>query len=210
MPKLSIINRVQYHEKRISDIKFSKNRSYIAVTDSGGHLTILYSDSMKIFATFERASCFAWHPWNEIDFFIGEISPAKIILIDLTTQAVNAYYAREDTEYNLNAIALNPLSAELVASFSMHDNRSEILVMASMNRVSDNLLAHNNKVHCILWGPQGLNVATAGCDETLNIWSFFGLSQRTANELSNASKENLKHKNTKSKFDLTNAFLSTR
>lgn len=205
------LHHVQHNSGRITSIKYSKNRTYIAVTDVLGHLVVLHSDSFEIFATFDDSNYFAWHPWNENDFFIGRMSPAKIVLVDLTTQHVNAYYAREDKKYLLNALSLNPLSAELIASFSTKNHKNEILVMASMNRVTDNLSVHNDSVFSILWSPQGLNVATAGCDETLNIWNFFGMSQRKANELSNASTRNekKKSKNT-SKLDLTNAFLSTR
>lgn len=135
--------------------------------------------------------------------------PAKIVLIDLTTQQVNAYYARMDKKYQLNAISLNPLSAELVASFSNKEKKNEIVVMASMNRITDNLSVHNDSVYCILWSPQGFNVATAGYDETLNIWNFFGMSQRKANELAGASQKKTKTRKY-SQLDLSKAFMQLR
>lgn len=108
-------------------------------------------------------------------------------------------------------MALNPLSAELVASFS-HNIKGEtisceIMVLASMDRVVDNLTAHSSCVHHLMWSPNGTHIATAGDDETLNIWNFFGNSQKKIDDLSVQKKSMLK---LKSSLDLNNVFNLSR
>lgn len=102
-------------------------------------------------------------------------------------------------------MTVNPLSAELVAAFTREDQDGavgcDILVMGSMNRVVDNLSAHINTVNFLLWSPNGTHIATAGNDETLNIWNFFGMSQRKANEL--MEKKEKAQPNSKLSLDYT-------
>lgn len=133
-----------------------------------------------------------------------------ISIFDLSTKTVLAYYQRYDVKCSLDAMTINPLSAELVVSFTREDRNGsigcEILVLGSMNRVVDNLSAHVNSVSYLLWDPNGTHIATAGNDETLNIWNFFGMSQRKANELMLKKENGL----SRSKFDLHNVFLDSR
>lgn len=87
--------------------------------------------------------------------------PAKIFLVDLTTKSILTYYQRTDTICCLDAITFNPLSAELVASFTCDDNdslRHEIIVLASMNRVVDTLSGHSLSVNFLLWNPTGTHI----------------------------------------------------
>lgn len=95
-------------------------------------------------------------------FSLGCSLPAKIVLLDLTTKATLAYFQRNDRKCTLDAFTFNPLSAELVASFTREDEegtvRSEILVLASMNRIVDNLSAHSGSVSFILWNPTGTHI----------------------------------------------------
>lgn len=124
-----------------------------------------------------------------------------------------AYYERTDNKCCLDAITLNPLSAELLAAFTIDEEsnipRCEVLVLASMNRVVDHLSAHTNSVKFLLWSPDGSYLATAGDDEALNIWNFFGKSHRKLNELSERMKKRRK-KDDRSAFDLDKVFLGHR
>lgn len=152
-----------------------------------GNLSILRNNfNFELNLKNKRAHYIAWHPWIETNLLIGFKSPASIHLLDLKTKTTIAHYRRTDSQYTLCAMAINPLSAELVVSFSHQVNNvthGDILVMASMNRIVDNISAHQDAVYYILWDPTGTKVATAGQDESLNIWHFFGKSQKTANEL---------------------------
>lgn len=146
------------HNKCITDIKYSSNRTFIAIVDVSGKLSIIRRETNEIIKL-KNVHFFVWHPWQETDLIVGCAHPAKIMVYDLTTKMVRAYYKRTDHKYWLHAIAINPLSAELVASFSLeHSEDSEILVMASMNRIVDNLSAHSSAVNFIMWNPTGTHI----------------------------------------------------
>lgn len=137
--------------------------------------------------------------------------PGKISILELSTKTVLAFYQRHDKKCSIDAITVNPLSAELVVSVTREDDDGnlgcEILVLASMNRVVDNLTAHTRTVNFLLWNPNGTHIATAGNDETLNIWDFFGMSQRKVNELLGKTAPKRKYN---SKLNLQNAFFNSR
>lgn len=64
---------------------------------------------------------------------------------------------------------------------SLTDNdtiSNEILVMSSMSRIVDSLTVHVKGVYFLMWNPDGMQLATAGDDETLNIWNFFSFTNR--------------------------------
>lgn len=131
----------------------------------------------------EDSDCLiAWHPWKEDDIVVASTLPAKIRLINVPSKSVVAYYRRTDQRCRIDAITFNPLSAELVVSMSLAGEHmtvtSEILVMASMSSVVDRLSVHEKSVYFLMWDPEGTQLATAGDDETLNIWNFFAYPNR--------------------------------
>lgn len=147
------------HNECISNIQYSSNRTFIAMVDISGKLSILRHDSYELFIERENIHFFVWHPWHETDLIVGCANPAKIMILDLKSKKIRTYYQRTDYKYWLHAIAINPLSAELIASFAREDgDGSEVLVMASMNRIVDNLSAHTGAVNFILWNPTGTHV----------------------------------------------------
>lgn len=212
---LELIHRYDGHTSfftAITNIKYSIHSTYIAITDFAGNLSILRNNAnFEVNLKDERAHYISWHPWNEAYLLIGYKSPASIHLLDLKTKTTIAHYRRTDLQYTLCALSINRLSAEVLASFSHevdHVTYSDILVLASMNRIVDNLSAHHDAVYFILWDPSGTKVATAGRDESLNIWHFFGKSQKKANELIKIHGD--VKLPTHSKLNLDNAFMMFR
>lgn len=212
--EMDLLHRYEGHATAvISNIKHSIHSAYIAITDSLGNLSVLRNNvNFEVNLTNQqRAHHIAWHPWKESYLLIGYKSPAAIHLLDMKTKTTIANYCRTDSHHTLCALSINPLSAEVLASFSHvigHETHSDILVMASMNRIVDNLSAHQDAVYFLLWDPTGTRVATAGRDESLNIWNFFGKSQKKANELIRIHGS-VKVPKT-SKLSLNNAFMMFR
>lgn len=50
--------------------------------------------------------------------------------------------------------------------------------MSSMSRIVDTLTIHEKAVFFLMWNPDGMQLATAGDDQTLNIWNFFAFSNQ--------------------------------
>lgn len=185
-PIMVFVHHYEAHTSRIADIRFSAHDRFIAIVDKSGRLSILDGGRYNLYFEYKEASFIAWHPWRETHLLIGTKKPAAIKLMDVKTMSIVAYYHRTDLQYELCAMTINPLSAELVVSFVHKENgvdRSDILVMASMNRIVDNISAHQSAVHYLLWDRSGTRIATAGQDESMNIWNFFGRSRRKEYEL---------------------------
>lgn len=204
-PQMEVVHRVTYHKSTISNIKYSKQSTFIAITDIDGNLSIVRNNSQfTLFFKHKHVHYIAWHPWIETDLLIGCKSPASIHLLDLKTKTTIAHYRRTDLQHMLCGMAINPLSAELIVSFSHRVNgatRSDILVIASMNRIVDNISAHRDAVHFILWDPAGTKVATIGQDESLNILHFFGKSHKKIDELMEIHGKKKQHTNSRLRLD---------
>lgn len=66
--------------------------------------------------------------------------------------------------------------------------QNEILVFASMNRVVDVLVSHEDYVRCLIWSPDNTQLATIGNDDSLTIWNFFAKSQKILIDYNQKSK----------------------
>lgn len=154
-PELKVLHTYTGHTYAISNIKYSIYNTFIAMTDVEGNLSILRNNPhFELHVKNKKAHYIAWHPWVETNLMIGFKLPASIYLLDLKKKTTIAHYKRTDLQYTLCALTINPLSAELVSSFSHQVNgthHSDILVMASMNRIVDNISAHQDAVYYLLW-----------------------------------------------------------
>lgn len=88
--------------------------------------------------------------------------PGKIRLLNITSRSIVAYYRRIDQNCRIDAVAFNPLSAELLVSVAIVSEdesiEHEILVMASMDRVVDRLAVHEKSVYFLMWDPNGTHL----------------------------------------------------
>lgn len=210
-PALDPFYEFDAHKSHITNIKYSINGTYIAIVDIDGKLSVLREKTLQMVYEHKKTHFIAWHPWKDAELFIGCSSPVSIEVVSIPTATATSYYKRFDTQYALCAMALNPLSAELVVSIKYKVNgtaHNDILVMASMSRIVDNLSAHQDAVYYMLWSPTGTHIATAGRDDTLNIWNFFGKSKRKADDLNRMrAKKSVVKRND---FDLDTVFLKIR
>lgn len=178
---MSLAHVLKCHSASISDIKYSANDTFIAIADLSGKVSVLRKKNYELYLEYTKAHFIAWHPWIETNLLIGCKSPASIYLLDLRTKTTIAHYKRTDSQYTLCAMTMNPLSAELVVSFTCKKNgviRNDILVMASMNRIVDNLSAHQGAVYFMMWDPTATRIFTAGRDESLNVRLLFVISKK--------------------------------
>lgn len=210
-PVMQFSHHYTEHDARITDIRFSNNDKYLAIVDVDGNLSIIRAQSHTQIYVQPDANYIAWHPWRETHLLIGTRQPASIQLMDLKTMTIVASYRRNDMQYELCAMSMNQLSGELVVSFAHKVNgveRSDILVMASMNRIVDNISAHQGPVHFLLWDKSGTRIASAGQDESMNIWNFFGCSKRKEYELKRSLVKEKRPR--KSRLDMGSMYLQFR
>ncbi|ETN66934.1 retina aberrant in pattern [Anopheles darlingi] len=174
-----------YHTAPIRSMKFSCGYKYLATADDSGciyiwlwkagHLTPL-TDCRSIESE-PPIVFFDWHPWREDELAIAESDPIAIKMYHIPTgKMVSSYRSRRFGQI-VTAIAFNKISAELVVCLGYIDcpKPPVILVLASMDRVVDVLHNHDDMIFYLLWSPDGMQLASAGIDETLCIWNFFGI-----------------------------------
>lgn len=153
-----VLGQKDRHEYSITDIKYSSNDKFVAIVDKEGTLSIMHCNTHEIYKR-KESHFIAWHPWKASDLFIGRRHPAHIYLFDVTTKSVRAFYQCNNFAYILHALAINPLTSELVASFTNENKQSsEILVLGSMDRIVDSLSAHQRAVNFIMWNPAGTHI----------------------------------------------------
>ncbi|XP_053670153.1 protein cortex [Anopheles nili] len=170
------------HVSSIFAIKFSCGNKYMASSDEMGNLFIWQWMGGKLVPithwTSSMCAFFDWHPWREDEIVIAESEPIMIALFHVPSRQVVSYYRRQDRDCIVTTLAFNKISGELVVCYSYSDLEKppEILVLASMDRVVDVMRNHDDVIIHLLWSPNGRQLASVGCDESLTIWNFFGVS----------------------------------
>ncbi|XP_037025432.1 protein cortex [Bradysia coprophila] len=168
----------------INTVQISANQMFLSAADKGGNVFVWNMQTYEsVFKWSEKGvnrALIAWHPWKETYLIIATRLPASIRLIDVRAHEMIAHYNRTDELCRIDAITFSPRSAELVVSVTIFDDAEtsyEILVLASLDRVVDLLSIHDGCVKCLLWNADGSMLATAGNDNMLNVWNFFGHSK---------------------------------
>lgn len=168
------------HNSRISALKFSPASKYLASSDESGHLYIWAWNNcqlspLTVWITVQDVALFDWHPWREDEIIIADLEPVTIALFHVPSRNVLAFHRRRNADCMITAVAFNKVSGELVVSFSYPNGKApDMLVLASMDRVVDVMVSHEDVVGHLFWSPDGRQLASAGFDEALTIWNFFG------------------------------------
>ncbi|XP_055533042.1 protein cortex isoform X1 [Wyeomyia smithii] len=170
------------HSARVLVIRFSQTSKYLASSDESGYLYIWswnnYQLSMlTVWVSSDDAVLFDWHPWREEEIIIADTEPVTIALFHVPSRKVLSFHRRPNVDCFITALAFNKVSGELVVSYSYPGGKlPDIVVLASMDRVVDVMENHEDLVGHLLWSPDGKQLASAGYDEALTIWNFFGSS----------------------------------
>lgn len=174
------------HYYRIVMVKFSATSKYLASTDESGRLYIWSWNGngelrpLTAWVSSEGvASVFDWHPWREEEIIIADTEPVTIAVYHVASKQVLSFHRRRNVDCLITALAFNKISGELVVSYAYPPQTGkspDMLVLASMDRVVDAMENHDDHVAHLFWSPDGKQLASAGCDEMLTIWNFFGTS----------------------------------
>ncbi|KAJ6646322.1 Protein cortex [Pseudolycoriella hygida] len=201
---LDVMKTLECSKYCIKNLRYSKDQKYLAASDDAGNVYVWNFNNFEMVFHWKgskhRSALIAWHPWKVSYLIISNKIPASICLIDVMEKQMIASYNRTDKLCRIDAITFNPKSAELVVSVTLYEGDSvsyEILVLAALDRVVDLLNIHDDCVKLLLWNSDGSMLATAGDDNMLNIWNFFG-------HLDEPGKSNTKFNYPKSKLALGN------
>ncbi|XP_055627026.1 protein cortex isoform X2 [Toxorhynchites rutilus septentrionalis] len=175
-------NENHMHRSRLVVLKFSHASKYLASSDETGHLYIwswtnCQLSALTVWISSEDVALFDWHPWREEEIIIADTEPVTIALFHVPSRKVLSFHRRRNVDCVITALAFNKVSGELVVSYSYPGGKTpDMLVLASMDRVVDVMENHADVVAHLFWSPDGKQLASAGYDEALTIWNFFGTS----------------------------------
>lgn len=182
VPELKVVKKVCRHDLPIFSMKFSPNFYYLATCDIEGNIFIWEWSNWTVHCALRSQrklrAVMSWHPWSSEDLAISEDMPASIVLLHVPSKKIVAYYQRRDFNCVIDYISYSKISGELVVSYSTKNNESDnfksgMIVLSSLDRIVDHLDIQCSHVRFMKWSPDGMQLATAGTDETLVIWNFF-------------------------------------
>ncbi|XP_035786956.1 protein cortex-like isoform X3 [Anopheles albimanus] len=171
------------HSASIRAMKFSCGYKYLATSDYDGCVYVwtwkagMLDPLMRMLLS-PSTVFFDWHPWREDEIAIADSDPIAVGIYHIPSGKMVSSYRSLRFGGIVTAISFNKISAELVVCLGYIDTLKPpvILVLASMDRVVDVLHNHDDMIFHLLWSPDGMQLASAGLDETLCIWNFFGIS----------------------------------
>lgn len=201
IPKFEVVKKIaNRYDLSIFSMKFSPNFNYLATCDIEGNIFIWNWSNWTVHCALRSQrklrAVMSWHPWTSEDLAISEDMPASIVILHVPTKKIVAYYQRRDYNCLIDYISFSKVSGELVVSYSTKSSqqdtfKSGIIVLSSLDRIVDQLSIQCSHVRFMKWSPDGMQLATAGTDETLAIWNFFSKKDNKV-----ALKQSLKLQNT--------------
>ncbi|XP_075216625.1 protein cortex-like isoform X2 [Lycorma delicatula] len=177
---------VSLHHSIVS-ISFSCNGRYFASSSFDSLVNVwTFPDGLLYLKirTLGSTRGLAWHPVQHSYLCLGDIS-GSMALWNVSNRTIVAQY-KPSTKNAVYCLAFSEITAELVTSHFLyngltnHSVKSELNVLASFDRVVDRIEGQFDDVMLYLkWSPDGTQIATAGADETLQIWNFISQSKIT-------------------------------
>ncbi|RZF35538.1 hypothetical protein LSTR_LSTR010229 [Laodelphax striatellus] len=168
-------------------VSFSPNGRYLACSSMSPYVDIwTFPDGVPYFRV--RMSCstrgMAWHPLNHSYLCLGDVG-GVMSLLNVSKMTVVTDYQPADFQpgtlphASIYCLTFSEISGELVTSHYLHANENrprpvaQVNVLSSFNKLVDRFdLDQNDKVMYLKWNPDGTQIATAGSDESLQLWNF--------------------------------------
>lgn len=167
----------------ILNLELSCKENYLAVLDMHAECTILCLERNNVVNVFRdlkeyEIRAIAWHPWKNSLLAVSD--RVNILLYNVSARTKVCLFSMLVYSYQIDALTFNPLSAELVLSMTIfHQQQAHIMfVLSTPTSRVDGIQWHEGRVQYLLWGPNHMLLATAGADENMCIWNFFGPEQQ--------------------------------
>lgn len=183
---------------RIATVAFSANGRFIACSGIRYEVLILrFPDCNVVYNIIMTGPvrALAWHPHQLSYICVGDIN-GILTLHNVSLQVCIAEYVPH-YESSVYCVTFNPISYELVTSHWIHDQQpyvkahTQLNVLESFDRIVDRLHGpggRSGRVLYLKWSPDGKQIATAGSDETLQIWNFMPNHKSAANKKKQTAK----------------------
>ncbi|GJQ85015.1 cort [Trypoxylus dichotomus] len=166
------------HKGAIVGIQFSCNENYLASSGLDNNIQIWSFPQMNYVITIVGSSpmkAFAWHPWQE-SIFVCSINGTSCVSIWNIRSYKEVYKTMSSSGTSfIDCMTFNIRSGELVVSFyEAVVGKSFIAVIPNLSTLSDGIIWHIGRTPYLLWNDDSTKLLTAGSDEYVCIWNFFG------------------------------------
>ncbi|XKL69374.1 hypothetical protein PGB90_007143 [Kerria lacca] len=184
--ELERISHVRYAHNLLDIIKIkcSPNGKYVASSGYDGYVNIWSFPHLELLHSFYQPFCsrgISWHPWESSYLCIGTTNGTLSLINTALGKCLDKVTDEASIIYD---ITFNKLSGELVTSQCFCESGdpgsygSQINVLSRLNRVVDRFEGHNRRVLFLEWSPDNTILASAGSDETIHLWKFFGAMKK--------------------------------
>ncbi|XP_022190458.2 protein cortex [Nilaparvata lugens] len=171
-------------------VAFSPNGRFLASASMTPYVEIwTYPDGVPYFRVRMSSPTrgIAWHPLKQSYLCLGDVN-GVMSLVNVGKMTVVTDYLPERTgsmpHASIYCLTFSEISGELVTSHYLHASEArsipvaQVNVLSSFNKLVDRFeLDQNDKVMYLKWNPDGTQIATAGTDESLQLWNFLPSSK---------------------------------
>lgn len=174
----------------IVTVNFSYNGRYIASSSFESVVNVwTFPDGLLYFKIkmFGSTRGMAWHPVRQSYLCLGDTSGVMALWNVSNQTTIAQHKPMIKKAVAVYCLTFSELSGELVTSHLLYNhsdqtwNVSQLNVLASFERVVDRIEGkHDGRILYLKWSPDGTQFATAGSDETLQIWNFTNLCSKNS------------------------------